>query len=123
MTDTGSISDGFHTFDELYEFRLLSHAFAVRTWSSAGYPVVRSWNHHDGGPCLGGGWFIVVAHLPTGQVSNHYRAADWRLFDGVPEVAAAPVWDGHSSSDVAVRMRALLRGDGSPDAVGPDRTG
>ncbi|SCF79133.1 hypothetical protein GA0115255_106492 [Streptomyces sp. Ncost-T6T-2b] len=38
MTDTGSISDGFHSFDELYEFRLLYHAHAVRAWQAARYP-------------------------------------------------------------------------------------
>ncbi|MEU8867819.1 hypothetical protein [Streptomyces umbrinus] len=113
MTDTGSISDGFHTFDELYEFRRLYHAHAVRAWLAARYPVVRSWKHHDGEPCFGGGWFIVVAQLPTGQVSNHYRANSWSLFGDVPEVETAPVWDGHSTTDVARRLRTLLSGDGS----------
>ncbi|GAA2096275.1 hypothetical protein GCM10009801_65710 [Streptomyces albiaxialis] len=111
MTDTGSISDGFHTFEELYEFRRLYHAYAVRAWLAAGYPVVRSWRHHDGEPCFGGGWFIVVAQLPTGQVSNHYRAESWSLFADVPEVETAPVWDGHSAGDVTRRLRALLGGD------------
>jgi len=113
VTDTGSISDGFHTFDELYEFRRLYHAHAVRAWLAARYPVVRSWKHHDGEPCFGGGWFIVVAQLPTGQVSNHYRANSWSLFGDVPEVETAPVWDGHSTTDVARRLRTLLIGDGS----------
>ncbi|GAA3600869.1 hypothetical protein GCM10022223_15660 [Kineosporia mesophila] len=113
MTGTGSISDGFHTFDELYEFRLLYHAHAVRAWLAAGYPVVRSWKHYDGEPCFGGGWFIVVAQLPTGQVSNHYRTANWSLFAGVPEAGTAPEWDGHNVADVARRMRALLENGGS----------
>ena len=113
MTDTGSLSDGFHTFDELYEFRLLYHAHAVRAWLDAGYSVVRSWKHHDGEPCFEGGWFIVVAQLPTGQVSNHYRAESWSLFGDVPEAEAAPVWDGHRTTDVARRLRALLSEDGS----------
>ncbi len=103
-----SVSDGYHTFDELYEFRLLYHAHAVRAWLASDIPVVRSWRHHDGELCFGGGWFIVAAQLSAGQVSNHYPAAEWSLFDGVPEVERPPAWDGHSSSDVAHRLRAAL---------------
>lgn len=33
---------------------------------------------------FGGDWFIVIAELPTGQISNHYRVEDWNLFD-IPE--------------------------------------
>ncbi|RIJ68764.1 hypothetical protein D1871_22610 [Nakamurella silvestris] len=113
MSDIGSISDGFHTFDELYEFRRLYHAHAARAWLTAGYPVVRSWKHHDGQPCFGGGWFIVVAQLPTGQVSNHYRTVSWSLFSDVPEVETAPAWDGHTTADVAHRLRALLGESGA----------
>jgi hypothetical protein len=112
MSETGSISDGYHTFDELYEFRLLYHAHAVRAWLAAGYPVTRSWKHHDGERCFGGGWFIVTAQLPTGQVSNHYPEADWPLFGTVPEVEAAPEWDGHGTVDVADRLRRALTTDG-----------
>lgn len=112
MTDqppvTGSTSDGFHTFDELYEFRLLLHAHAARIWLAEMIPVVRSWQHHDGELCFGGGWFIVTAQLPTGQVSNHYPAKDWDLFDPVPAVVCAPEWDGHGTADVAHRLRAAL---------------
>ena len=108
MTGTGSTSDGFHTFDALYEFRVLLHPCAVRAWLAEGFAVVRSWNHHDGEPCFGGGWFVVVAQLPTGQVSNHYRAGDWALFATVPEARSAPGWDGHTSADVAHRLRVHL---------------
>lgn len=34
---------------------------------------MKSWRHHDGEKCFGGGWFIVTTRLPTGQVSNHYQ--------------------------------------------------
>lgn len=36
------------------------------------YEVHKSYRHADGELCFGGGWFIVMANLPTGQVSNHY---------------------------------------------------
>lgn len=105
--DPSGISDGYHTMAELYEFRLLYNAHAALGWLAAGIPVVKSRFHHDGTVPFGGGWFIVVASLPTGQVSNHYELKDWDLFH-VPEVALPPAYDGHSSTDVAQRLRDNL---------------
>lgn len=107
----GDTSDGYHTFNELYEYRMLYNAHAAHGWLAAGIPVVKSWRHSDGQECFGGGWFIVTAQLPTGQVSNHYEAKHWDLFD-IPDAASAPEWDGHTPADAAGRLRgALLRGN------------
>lgn len=105
--EAGEVSDGYHTHRELYEYRMLYNAHAVRGWLAAGIPVVKSWKHSDGEPCFGGGWFIVTAELPTGQVSNHYAAEHWHLFD-VPEVDLPPEYDGHTPADAAERLRAAL---------------
>jgi hypothetical protein len=111
----GDASDGFHTHKELYESRLLLHAHAAPAWLAKGWEVVKSRRHHDGEPCFDGAYFIVVAQLPTGQISFHYANADWDLFD-VPEVALPPEWDGHSPAEAARRLRdALLL---APDAEG-----
>lgn len=104
----GRFSDGYHTMDELYEYRLLYHAHAARGWHAAGIPVVRSHRHSDGSEPFGGGWFIVVAQLPTGQVSNHYPLKDWSLFHGIPEAERPPAYDGHTPHDAAQRLRAHL---------------
>lgn len=106
--DTGQISDGYHTFDELYRYRMLYHAWAVKAWQRAGWPVVKSQRHHDGQLCFGGGWFIVTAQLPSGQVSNHYRTLYWNLFD-CPVVDCAPEWDGHTPQQAADRIEKTLR--------------
>lgn len=103
-----SDGDEFHTMDELYEYRMLYNAHAARGWHAAGIPVVKSWRHGDGEPCFGGGWFIVSADLPTGQVSNHYPASDWNLFH-VPAAETAPEWDGHTPELAAKRLREALR--------------
>lgn len=79
----GQISDGFHTFDELYHYRMLYNAAFFNSLEGK-YEVHKSYRHADGELCFGGGWFIVMANLPTGQVSNHYRAEEWNLFN-VPE--------------------------------------
>lgn len=118
----GSTSDGYHTFDELYEFRMLYHAAFVNMvekldpWRISHVTTVKSWKHSDGELCFGGGWFIVVTETAKGQISNHYEEQHWNLFK-VPEVDLPPEFDGHSASDVLVRLRALLGGDDEPPAL------
>ena len=104
---SGEASDGHHTHNELYRYRMLYNAHAAVGWLAQGVPVVKSWRHADGEPCFGGGWFIVTATLPTGQVSNHYEEKHWALFD-VPEVVYPPEWDGHTPEDAADRLEAAL---------------
>jgi len=103
----GNTSDGYHTFNELYEFRKAYNAALFNEWAAGGKcSVHKSWRHHDGELCFGGGWFIVVAVLPNGQISNHYEAKDWKLFD-VPETERALFeFDGHTSIDVVARLKA-----------------
>jgi hypothetical protein len=119
--DSNAISDGYHTFGELYEFRKVYNAALFNEWAKQKgfddgvnyhhnmpkYDVHKSWKHYDGELCFGGGWFIVVAILPTGQISNHYEAKDWDLFK-IPEVEKAKYeFDGHTPSDVLNRLKAL----------------
>lgn len=107
ILDRGEASDGHHTHRELYEYRMLYNAHAAHGWLAAGVPVVKSHLHSDGEPCFGGRWFIVVAALPSGQVSNHYRDEHWGLFN-VPVVDKAPTYDGHTPADAAIRLRESL---------------
>jgi hypothetical protein len=99
--------DEYHTMTELYDYRMLYNAMAARAWARY-LPVVKSWRHSDGELCFGGGWFVVVMELPTGQVTNHYAAEHWDLF-GIPE-DTPPEYDGHTPEEAADRMRAFLRG-------------
>lgn len=101
-------SDGYHTFKELYDFRMLYHAHCVKAWNDRGFETVKSKRHHDGELCFGGGRFIVVTELETGQIRNHYSMEHWDLFD-VPEAPTSPKWDGHTSEDVADRLRESLK--------------
>ena len=104
------MSDEHHTMEELYRYRMLYNALLFNKWDyQRGDPlVVKSHFHSDGLPCFGGGWFIVVALLPQGQVSNHYRDEYWHLFD-VLEVDLPPEYDGHTPEIAADRLEAYLR--------------
>jgi hypothetical protein len=128
----GSISDGYHTFDELYEFRKVYNALLFNEWAKQiteikewakdeqgrlyakvvtrkyKYDIHKSICHNNGELCFGGGWFVVIAILPSGQITNHYEMKDWGLFK-IPELEKAKYqFDGHTSEDVVERMLNLL---------------
>lgn len=109
---TENTSDGYHTFKELYEFRKAYNVALFNEWGEhviPTYEVHKSWKHNDGELCFGGGWFIVVAILPSGQISNHYKAEDWDLFK-IPEVEKAKyIFDGHTSKDVIERLLTIQK--------------
>lgn len=111
IDDMGSISDGFHTFDELYEFRkLYNAAFFNELAKNKKYSVHKSIKHYEGDKCFGNGWFIVVAVLPTGMVSNHYKLKDWDLFQIPEEEKSTIPFDGHTAQDVINRMTDFVKG-------------
>lgn len=107
--DKGNISDGYHTFNELYEYRLLYNASMFNEFAKQNlYDVHKSKLHSDGTIPFGDeNWFIVQAELPTGQISNHYEMKDWDLFQ-VPIKEKANPYDGHTPHDVAKRLREFL---------------
>lgn len=104
--DMGEVSDGYHTFNELYYYRMLYNA-AFFNLLPKGW-VHKSKRHNTGEECFGGGWFIVMANLPTGQISNHYELKDWGLFK-VPEKEFADEWDGHTPQEAAERLHKYLQ--------------
>ena len=56
--DMGEVSDGYHTFNELYEYRLLYNAAFFNELAKQNlYDVHKSKKHSDGEDCFGGGWF------------------------------------------------------------------
>lgn len=109
-------SDGYHTFKELYQYRMLYNAaffsmahFTEDSGLTIGWNIHKSKRHHDGEECFGGGWFIVMATLPgQGQISNHYELKDWDKFD-IPEREKADEWDGHTPEQAAERLIAWLK--------------
>jgi hypothetical protein len=95
------ISDGFHTFDELYDHRRALTAALARV-----LPSWRSREHHpDDDPMFEGGYFIVGLDLPgVGTVTYHYKLKHWDDFAGVGELAHAPKWDGAPPSATVDRL-------------------
>ena len=109
LNNIGDFSDGYHTFNELYDYRKAYNAAFFNELAKQGlYDVHKSKLHSDGNiPFDDNNWFIVMAELPTGQISNHYEMKDWDLFN-VPEKEKANTWDGHSPKDVYERLVKYL---------------
>ncbi len=115
--EKGLISDSSHTFNDLYEIRLAYNVALFNEWAAIWHKssyttlpkhdVHKSTRHHDGELCFGGGWFIVVANLPSGQISNHYEMKHWDLFRVPIAEKAKYEWDGHTSEDVIKRLKEL----------------
>jgi hypothetical protein len=102
-------SDGYHTFKELYDFRRVYNAVLFNEWARQGkYNVHKSTKHYDGEDCFGGGWFIVVASLPDGDISNHYEMKHWDEFNCEVREKGKK-WDGHTAQDVLARLQALTK--------------
>ena len=97
------------TNQELYDFRLVLNALLFNEWAETGkYEVYKSKRHHDGEPCFDGEWFIVVAILPSGQVTNHYHIKYWDYFKIPSYPKVKDEFDGHTSSVVLLRYGVLL---------------
>jgi hypothetical protein len=100
--ETGKISDGYHTFDELYYHRMLLFAVICNTYTSCAW---KSWRHHDG--TMYEGYFIVGVTTPRGDYTYHYHKDYWDMFV-VKELPTALEWDGHQPKDID-RLLSLLR--------------
>ena len=107
-------SDGYHTFGELYEHRIvlwkalisyqedLNEEFGTndrnRVWKSK--------LHHDGTSF--DGWFISGIGLEKGeQITYHLPIKEWESTRGC-ELEKAPEWDGHTSKDVLERLKKFF---------------
>lgn len=97
----GKVSDGYHSFDELYEHRMALMAPLMKAYPELSW---RSKQHAVGGEPMFKGFFVVGMNLPNGQVSYHYKLQYWDIFHGIREVSHAPKWDGHTPEDVVERL-------------------
>lgn len=102
--DTGKASDGYHTFDELYDHRCHLFVALMRSRPEISW---RAQYHEDG--TMYEGWFVAGMHLPTGDdITYHLPSVMWNMLDGVGVRTRinAPKWDGHTAADTVRRLAA-----------------
>lgn len=106
--DVEKMSDGYHTFDDLYEQRLILSAALAKNNPHAW----KSKRHEDGSVPFGGGWFIMGFDTDEGCYTYHYELKDWDLFR-CQELDKGKPWDGHTSKDVR-RLLSIPAADVAP---------
>lgn len=103
--EPGEVSDGYHTFNELYEHR---HALFLNLMKLMPSDSWFSRKHSDGSEMEG--WFIAGINLKTGMVTYHLPDRLWNVAKktgaNLREIGAA--WDGHTSKDVIFRLTGNL---------------
>ena len=103
VSDIGEVSDGFHTFNGLYEQRMILFAALVKAYKDKAW---KSYRHEDGEYCFGGGWFIVGIDTPEGSYTYHYENKYWDMFDCM-DLPRGKHWDGHTEADAETRLMSL----------------
>ena len=96
IDDISDLSDGYHTFKQLYYQRMMLFAALVKQNRDKAWKSLR---HSDGELCFGGGWFIVGIDTPKGSYTYHYEDNYFSLFD-CEELERGKPWDGHTEKDV-----------------------
>ena len=105
-TGIGDLSDGYHTFNELYHHRAVLFSVICNSFKSLAW---KSKKHDDG--TMYNGMFIVGITTPEGDATYHYDIEPyWNLFD-VKELDKAPEWDGHTPSEAIERILKLAGSD------------
>lgn len=98
----GATSDGYHTFNELYDHRAKLFSVVVAAFSNNAW---KSKRHSDGS--MYEGMFIVGIDTPHGQATYHYEIEPyWELFH-CSELPKAPEWDGHTPTQAIDRIAGL----------------
>jgi hypothetical protein len=109
----GEVSDGYHTFNELYDHRIQlyiklaeSHHTLQQCVINDLEPVWRSKAHSDGS--VWAGWFLLGIGKEAGkQITYHLPISKWEECSFAETLEQAPAFDGHSSADVLARLKAL----------------
>lgn len=98
------ISDTHHTFEKLYEqrvvlFSILCNQFPELSWKS------KKHYNEEVDPMFNGD-FIAGINTPKGQATFHMKLKYWDLFN-IQELDRALEYDGYSVDDVIERLLSL----------------
>jgi hypothetical protein len=106
----GQISDGYHTFDELYAHRIA--LWIALCWKTAATireawnPVWRTKLHSDASSF--GGWFVLGMFTEPGfQITYHLPNSEWDRCDFARTLERAPEFDGHTPADCLERIKKI----------------
>ena len=100
---TKNISDGHHTFGDLYQQRAILFCTICNLYPSISW---KSRNHFDENDPMYEGDFIAGIYTPRGQAAFHLKDKYWDMLH-VSELDKAPRYDGYGSEDALMRIASL----------------
>lgn len=104
-----NISDGYHSFKELYSQRItIWKAFitSLTLIPNCPYNVYKCKKHHDGTGY--DGWFMsLVIGANNEQISYHLPDSEWDTCSGIIYEQAPVPWDGHGCDEVLERIEDI----------------
>ena len=109
-TEIGKVSDGYHTFDELYEHRITLWIALCRTMAEHHHrsdDVVWKTRYHSDMGFIEGWFLLGMGYDPGEQITYHLPMDRWEECDFAKELQCAPEFDGHTAADVLKRLAAL----------------
>lgn len=98
----GDVSDGYHTFDELYAHRCRLFVALMRAYPNRSY-----WSRkHSDGSSLDG-WVLAAIRTRAGWATYHLPESEVPNIIMIREEEFGAEWDGHTSADVLERLLTL----------------
>lgn len=106
LSDKGKLSDGYHTFNELYEHRCVLTVGLVNIWNNADYYWLKALKHHDGSSY--DGWFLLgICHENEMLGSYHLPMSYWNSCRCKQEEVSPFPFNGHTPEDT-LRLISIL---------------
>lgn len=102
------ISDGHHTFRELYEQRLVLFCTICNLFPDLSWKSKKHFNNETD-PIFDDD-FIAGINTLKGVASYHIKLEYWDLFN-IPEIERAPEYDFYSNDEVLERILSLTNND------------
>ena len=106
--ERGRVSDGYHSFDDLYNHRI--HIYIALAKAQAADPsgpeVWRSEKNAEGDKWEG--WFLLgIGTRPGEQITYHLPMKYWDLCTFAQAIESPLFYDKHTSEDVLKRLLSL----------------
>ena len=95
------VSDGHHTFDELYQQRTALFCALCNLFPGIAWKSKRHFDEEND-PMFDGD-FIAGINTPDGVITFHIKLSYWDKFK-IPELERAPHYDGYSTEAVIARI-------------------
>ena len=104
--DTNKISDGYHTFEELYDHRIALWIYICSDWRRSA--AWKTQKHSDGS--IWDGWFILgLFDEPGIQITYHLPISYWDTLKEIKTLDRAPEWDGHTPEEAKNRILRMAQ--------------